>query len=175
MNPLSRWTFEAPKIGDKGRTSSFTATDEERAELASLLDIVSCDSLTADFTISPFARGRYRLKGTLLAKLTQACVVTLDPIVTGLEEPFDVEFWPQDQISASTANESDVLTSRDPEPLIGGSIEVGRIVFEHLSAGLDPFPRKDDASLDKILADIDHKEPSAGPFAALARLKGGSN
>lgn len=175
MNPLSHWTFDAAKVGDKGRNGSFSASDEERAGLAGLLDVLSCDALAAQFTISPLSRGRFRLKGTLVAQLTQACVVTLDPMPTAVEEPFDVEFWPEAQIPVSSANESDVLTSRDPEPLVAGVIDVGRIVFEHLSAAIDPFPRKEDASLDKLLSEIEQGAPSAGPFAALARLKGGSS
>ena len=36
----------------------------------------------------------------------------------------------------------------DVEPIEHGTIEVGRVVFETLSAALDPYPRKSGATLE---------------------------
>jgi len=58
----------------------------------------------------------------------------------------------------------------DPEPLIGGAVDLGAIATEFLVLGVDPYPRKPGAVFDPPQ---DHK-PDGGPFAALAKLtKGG--
>jgi hypothetical protein len=56
---------------------------------------------------------------------------------------------------------------------VGGQIDVGRVVFECLAAGVDPFPRKPDATLDRRSsqpADGGTSKPES-PFAVLANIK----
>ena len=53
-------------------------------------------------------------------------------------------------------------------PIENGKIAYGRLIYECISAGLPPYPRKPDATLDwqekPATADVH-------PFAALAKLK----
>ena len=61
----------------------------------------------------------------------------------------------------------------DPEPIVAGQIDVGRVVFECLAAAIDPFPRKPDAALDRstsAAADGGAGKPES-PFAVLANVK----
>ncbi|MEI9901691.1 MAG: hypothetical protein WDN31_18045 [Hyphomicrobium sp.] len=48
--------------------------------LAEALDLPGCRQLVSDFTIRATGKGHYRLAGKVTAHVTQACVVTLDPV-----------------------------------------------------------------------------------------------
>ena len=54
----------------------------------------------------------------------------------------------------------------DPEPLIGGVVDLGALATEFLILGLDPYPRKPGA----VFEPPQDREPQGGPFAALAKL-----
>ena len=50
-------------------------------------------------------------------------------------------------------------------------IDVGRVVFETLSAALDPYPRKNGASLEWQDPESAEGVGASGPFGALKKLK----
>ena len=112
--------------------------------------------------------------GTVSASVGQNCVVTLEPLVNEVEETVDLVFVPQQAApmrgrrSKTDETEPRDVKWDDPEPLIGGVVDLGALATEFLIVGLDPYPRKPGAVFEPPL---DHK-PEAGPFAALAKLKG---
>jgi hypothetical protein len=57
----------------------------------------------------------------------------------------------------------------DPEPLIGGSVDLGALATEFLILGIDPYPRKPGA----IFEPPQDRMPDEGPFAALSKLTKG--
>lgn len=59
----------------------------------------------------------------------------------------------------------------DPEPLLGGVVDLGALATEFLILGLDPYPRKSGAVFE---APPDRK-PEDSPFAALAKLTKGQD
>ncbi len=61
----------------------------------------------------------------------------------------------------------------EPEPIVGGQLAVGRIVFECLAAALDPFPRAAGATLDRHEAAPQSAGAGApsSPFAVLAKIR----
>lgn len=173
MTALRDWFHLVADSPERGLDTTRTATAEELIELARELDIPACERLCVTYEIRPVANGHYRFAGTLEAELTQACVVTLEPVPARLSETFAVELAP----AAELADEEPVLGDRevssvpDTEPIEDGRIEVGTMVFGILSAALPPYPRKEGVEFDwvdpKIAADPD----AASPFAALAKLK----
>jgi hypothetical protein len=58
----------------------------------------------------------------------------------------------------------------EPEPIVGGKIDAGRIVFESLAAAIDPYPRLPDAEFEGPLSAPEGGKPES-PFAVLASLK----
>ena len=80
--------------------------------LARALDLIACKSLDADYTIKPIGAARYRLSGTLRAEVEQTCVVTLEPVSSEIKEPFDFEFWPEQDLPAPVAENWICATSR---------------------------------------------------------------
>ena len=55
----------------------------------------------------------------------------------------------------------------EPEPLIGNSVDLGALATEFLILGIDPYPRKSEATFEPPSA---RDDPATHPFAALAAL-----
>jgi Large ribosomal RNA subunit accumulation protein YceD len=167
------WDYATREIPDSGLSRQREAAPDELARIVRTLDLVACNVLRAEYTIKPSVAGRYRLAGSLHAEITQACVVTLEPVVSTIEEGFDVTFWPQEDIPAPESGAVDLDDEPEPEPIVAGQIAVGRVVFETLAAAIDPFPRKPDASLDRhetAPPGVSESKPES-PFAVLANIK----
>ena len=162
------WWHAATDIPERGLKNSRTATEAERVAFAKALDILSCEALEATYQIMPAAGGGYRLEGGIDAAVTQACVVTLEPVAGRVADSFSVEFRHEVDDSVSEY-EVEILSMAEVEPIENDRIDVGRIVYETLSAGLDPYPRKEDAEFG--WTDPKAAEAPANPFAVLKKLK----
>ena len=126
------WIDETRELGVGGRATTRRASAEECNSIAAALGILACDNLVFDYTLKPIADGRYRIKGTLKADVTQECVVSLEPVPATIDEEVVVEFWPPHLLAERRVDgEHAILGETDPEP-IGqlGRFETGRIAFE---------------------------------------------
>ena len=171
-SPLA-WEDAVRDVPESGLTGTRDAAPDELAAVARALDLIECARLGVHYAIQPLSGGRYRLSGRLHAELTQACVVTLDPVGSTLEEVFEVTFWPPQDMPVPESGELAIDDAPEPEPILGGRIAVGRVVFESLAAALEPYPRKPGAVLDwhpQGPANNDQAGPTS-PFAVLANLK----
>lgn len=150
-----------------GDRIDINANAGELAAIAGRLRLLSLDRLDAHTVL---ARDGERVKATgrLKASLSQACVATGEPVAEHVDEAFSLSFVP-----APTA---DVELELDAEQLDtifhdGASIDLGTAIADTLALAVDPYPRsaKADAALREagVLS-----EEEAGPFAALAALKG---
>jgi uncharacterized metal-binding protein YceD (DUF177 family) len=169
MSEPLNWSYRTTDVPEAGLREKRAATEAERAVVASTLDLVSCERLTSDYVIRAIGQGHYRLAGKVTAQLTQSCVVTLDPVAQSVEGAFDVEFWPVGKLTESSGEEVEALSAAEIEPIERGLIDAGRIVFETLSASVDPYPRKPGVQFEADES-VDTNIP-AGPFAALKKLK----
>jgi uncharacterized metal-binding protein YceD (DUF177 family) len=166
------WTHRITEIPDEGLKVSRSATPPELDAVTRALGILSCEALSADYVVKALGGGRYQMTGKLSALITQACVVTLEPVEEKLAEDVDVTFWPPgDLLPSSGEDEAEVLSLPEIEPIEHGEIEAGRVLFEILSASLDPYPRKPGARFEWEDAAEEKASGSVGPFAALKGLK----
>lgn len=166
---LSDWTHNVADIPAGGLDREREASDSERTAIAEHLKLLKLDRLAARYRIKSLGNGGYRLSGKVTAAVEQACVVTLDPVADAIDAPFDVEFQPEVERPADDA-EASVLAGPDVDILERGVIPVGRIVFETISASLDPYPRRRGAEFN--WQDPRQVEPEeTSPFAALSQLK----
>ncbi len=168
--PLA-WSHRTLDIPDGGLHVAQSATPAECVAIARALGIVSCERLAADYLVRALGEGRFRLKGKLDACLTQECGVTLEPVPQSIEETLDVSFWPAETVPRGGEEEVEVLSAPEIEPIEHGQIEAGRVLFEILSASLDPYPRKPGARFDWEEAPGEASPGATGPFAALKKLK----
>lgn len=173
MTVLTDWTIAVSEIPAAGKRFARTATDADRRALAETLEIPEVTALACDLRVRALRQGRYRLTGTVTAQVVQSCVVWLEPVAGEVHEALDLEFWPADQIPqpSSTAQDEffDPEAPDGAEPIEHGRIELGRLVYEVVSAGLDPYPRKAGAKLD--VQEAPEIAAEVHPFAALAKLK----
>lgn len=171
MSEAIRWRYRVTEVPERGLRQTRAATEAECGDLARALDIGGCQKLTCTFTIRSIGDGRYRLAGDLDAEVVQACVITLEPLQQKVKSDFDVAFWPATTISSPGEEEVEALGAAEIEPIEHGEIDVGRIVFETLSAAIDPYPRKPGAAFESEDAAGLSGPATAGPFASLKKLK----
>ncbi|WP_458096643.1 YceD family protein [Roseomonas sp. WA12] len=150
-------------VGPEGRQERLEATAEERAALAERLGLLGLDALTADLTIQP-APGGLRARGTLRAKVVQACVVTLDPVPQAVEEPLDWRILPLGEEPSDELDEGPDEIESEPD----GTVDLGEAAAQSLALALDPYPRAPGAELPDSARDA-----ASSPFAALRGLKPG--
>ena len=154
-----------------GRTVTLEADATACAAIAKRLALVELDRFAATVEVRAVAGG-IGLRGEVRAALVQSCAATDLPVPATIAEPFDLKFLrdlrPNDDEEVEVelgAEDIDVL------PFEHDRVDLGEVAVQTLSLALDPFPRHPDA--DRILAEKGVlSEEQAGPFAALAALKG---
>lgn len=171
--------FAVRKIPDAGLAVSLVATPEELVALAERMGILACESVRADLTLRKSDRDRrVDAVGRLTAKVTQACVVSLEPVPEAIDEPLNLLFLDESLIETDAdkeITEEELLDDTPvPDPIVRGQIDVGAVVAECLALALDPYPRRADAVFDAPKVPDD--EPvRPNPFAALRVLQGGGD
>jgi uncharacterized metal-binding protein YceD (DUF177 family) len=163
------WVVPLAQVPGTGKRVSFSATAAERAAFASAAGLEACDDLAADLSIEPLAGGSYRVRGHVSAKITQACVVTLEPVPARLDEQLLVDFRADFDQAMKCRHEVDLDEEADIEPIDTAGLLVGRIIYESLVSAIDPYPRKPDAALPEASGQGDLGKTN--PFAVLAQLK----
>jgi len=154
---------------------SYAPDRETCAEIAADLDLMDLRKARLEGTISPVGSDDWLLEARLGATVQQACVVTLAPVTTRIEEAVTRRFVhempdiPQDEEEVEMP-EDDTL-----EPL-GQEISLQAVLRESLSLALPPYPRAEGAELGEAVFAEDGTTPmrdeDAKPFAGLAALKG---
>jgi len=157
------------EIQATGRHIELEASAEVRAALAKPAGVEAIERLSASFDLSWRGRDGIHVAGEVRATVHQACVVTLEPLINRISEPFALDFAPvrDEKLKEDSEIEIDVDAADEPEPLSGNSIDLGLIATEFLILGIDPFPRKPDAAFTGPAPD----DAAGHPFAALAALK----
>ena len=163
------WSHAATEIPSAGRAFTRQATAAECHAVAAALGILGCAKLEASYKLRPLGKGRYQLEGPCTAAVTQACVATLAPVAASLTLPLDLVFALDAATSLSGGEEVEVSELPEIEPIENGRLDIGRVVFETLAAGLDPYPRAREAAFSWLDPKDTGEKPN--PFAVLATLK----
>ena len=82
----------ADQIGPQETEREIVANEAERARLAERFGLLALDRLTARLQLKRGRAGLIRLHGRFEADVTQACIVTLEPVRAQLAESFTVAF-----------------------------------------------------------------------------------
>jgi uncharacterized metal-binding protein YceD (DUF177 family) len=166
----------AASLGADRKQLHLEATPAERDALGRRLDLLGLDRLEADLTVEIRHGGAVHLQGTLIADVIQACVVTLEPVKDHIEAPFE-RIYSAAELPDDSEDEIAVsLEEGEPaEALVDGAFDAGEAVAEQLALELDPFPRAPGVSFEGYESGESSEKAESGPFAALARLKRGSD
>jgi uncharacterized metal-binding protein YceD (DUF177 family) len=166
--PFSR-PFDIEARRDYPASVRIEANEEERRALARAFQIPAIASLRADLTVARRAAGRFDVSGSVDARVTRVCVVTLEPFETEVHEDVDEAFVAAPEAGSRAGREVviDQAGGDPPEPVVNGRIDLGALAAEYVALGLDPYPRKPGVSFD---VGSEPDSPPESPFAALAGL-----
>lgn len=153
-------------VGAAGSKLKVSPRPEELRALADANGLQSVERLEAELDLVREGRSTLRVRGRLEADVVYSCVVTLEAVPGHVSEEIDVRFRDGPSFDAP-GGEVSMEADDPPEPAPGGMADVGAIVAEFLSLGLDPYPRSPGANLD----DIAPRPSRESPFAALQQLK----
>jgi Large ribosomal RNA subunit accumulation protein YceD len=152
-------------VPDTGLDVEVAASEAERAILAQAGGLVAVHEFEADFQVRKMDRTRFKVTGSLCARVTQTCVVSLEPFETLVRADIDVDFAPSG-VSGRAPAAAFRGGEDPPDPIIGGKIDLGALAAEFLVLNLDVYPRKPGVSFDAV--GVRGEPPGANsPFAVL--------
>jgi uncharacterized metal-binding protein YceD (DUF177 family) len=142
-----------------------------RAAIAAELGIPGIERLRFQGEIRPSGGEDWLLDATLEARVVQACVVTLVPVVTDMTETVRRTYlakMPEPEGDEVEMPEDD---SAEPLPRV---IDAGHVLTEAIVLALPPWPRAPGAELGSVTITAPGAEPLAEaeikPFAKLAEM-----
>jgi len=169
-HPNSPWSYPVvvARIPAAGAHVAFAANAAERAALAGIAGVREILEAQAGFHLT-HVRGAIQARGHVSGLIGQDCVVTLEPLENRVEEDIDVIFAEPDTAAVATPKVDIGEDEPDPpEIIVNGAIDLGRLATDMLFLGIDPYPRKADAT---FAAAKEPSDPREHPFAALSALQ----
>ncbi len=134
-------------------TLAYSANEAERAALARRFGLVAVGRLEVRVTITP-AGEAVLLDGEVEGAVTQACVVTLEPIDSTIASRLSVRYISPDAFAAEVGGEDEEealgAESEDIEPLPEHGIDVGEVAAQYLALSLEAYPRKEGVALERF-------------------------
>lgn len=159
------------QIPEQGLDLTISANSATRQALAAADGLAGIESLEADFHVARRGLAEFNVSGSLRAKVTQVCVLSLEPFDTDIVEEIDVDFAPPAAAALAAAHAGTILGGRGerdpPDPIVDGTIDVGALAAEFLALGLDPYPKKPGVEFVPIIVP---EEQDERPFAVLKKL-----
>lgn len=159
-------------------TVKMEAGPAEMKALAELWKVLDVRSLKAEMQVTRWKKDGIRIKGRVKAEIEQACVVTLEPVPSRIDEPFEQVFVPEGSklarivLSDTAEMVLDPEGPDAPETFTGDTIDAGEVVAEAVALAIDPYPRKKGVDFDEQVQDEPSQEwERPSPFAALKDWK----
>lgn len=185
MNTTSVARNEPPfsyivKVGNVSANPAEVRLHADPQELKGLADLWAVESvlqLEALVQIARWKKDGLRIKGRVRARIIQACVVSLEPVETDIDEEIDQIFVPEGSKLARivTGENSEMVLDPDgpdlPELFIGDTIDAGAIVAEFAALAIDPYPKKPGVEFSGHIEDTAENDKRPSPFAALKDWK----
>jgi hypothetical protein len=192
----NEWSYlvEVDEVEDAPKTYQFSASDNERVDLARRLNVLSVEKANATITLQDIGGGVVHAIGMVRADVTQSCVVSLVPISEHIEDEFEGWFGDKAKSAVSFAKarserdskkgpakgpvEAEIMEeSVDPEPIVGGKVDIGELATQYLSLAINPYPHAPDAPREFTIGPKGAKTDGDGaslrknPFEALKDWK----
>jgi uncharacterized metal-binding protein YceD (DUF177 family) len=176
--PAFSYPVKVGHVSTNPVTVRLEANDLELQDLAKVWKVLSVESLKADLQIARWKKDGVRFKGRVQAQITQACVVTLEPVHSKIDEQFEQIFVPEGSKLARvvTGESAEMFIDPDgpdlPDAFAGDTIDAGLAVSEFAALAIDPYPRKPGVEFtDHIEGDPADKGGRPNPFAVLKDWK----
>lgn len=153
-------------LPDAGLEVKVEAKPAERLSLAGFLDVVSVEEARASLLLQRWRGHGVRVTGTIHARLTQTCVVSLQPLAAQVACDVDRKFLPETMLDRDADPHEMIIDpdGEDPPDPLPHSLDLGELAAEELALNLDPYPRRADLSDPSV--EQETPEP-LNPFSAL--------
>ncbi len=167
-DPQSPVSFLAnvARLPQKGLPVVIEADTAQRAALAKEHGLLSVEAYRAELLVASWKRNAVKVSGRVEADITQACIVTLDPVEAHIDEPVEALLLPEDSKLGRQGFEGggEILLDAEgpdsPETFSGDTIDVGALAEQFFGLAIDPYPRKPGVSLEAA----DEDEPAENEF-----------
>lgn len=155
VDPQSPVSFRAniTRLPQKGLLLVIEADAAQRAALAEEHGLISVESYRAELLVASWKRNGVKISGRVEADITQACIVTLEPVEAHIDEPVEALLLPEDSKLGRQGFDGggEILLDAEgpdsPETFSGDTIDVGALAEQYFGLAIDPYPRKQGASL----------------------------
>lgn len=173
--PLAH-SYNLARLGNAGDTVRLDADAAQRAAIAVLAEALSLSRFSVQVGLKKATPSRFLLEYRLQAEIVQACVVTLEPVVSEVDRTFTRELhFVGSGHRASVAPELDLPAQdismdegEEPEEIESLHYDLMGPALEEFLLALDPYPRCPGVEFDpQAHADA----PPESPFAVLKGLK----
>lgn len=176
MSPSLTHSYNLSRLGNAGDTVSLDADETQRAAIARLAEALSVTRFDVQVVLKKAAPNRFVLDYRLQAEVTQACVVTLVPVVSQVDTSFTRELHfagPGHRAPAKPeldlpAQDISLDEGEEPEEIESLHYDLVGPVLEEFLLALDPYPRCPGVEFD---AAAHADAPPESPFAVLKSLK----
>jgi hypothetical protein len=172
--PLTH-SYNLARLGNAGDTVTITADQAQRAAIAKWSGVLSLEKLEARVEIKKLGPSHYGLDFVLEGAVTQACVVTLEPVPALIERRFsrELHFTGPVRHKPATADSVpdlvlDSAEEEGPEEIESLHYDLAGPVLEEYILSLEPYPRRPGVEFAPQIEPSDRPE---SPFAVLKSLK----
>lgn len=183
------WTYriEGKDIDTQPKKISLAPEKDEKDKIAERLDLKALEDLEVNLSLQRVGGGNIvKVEGVLNADVIQQCVVSLEPVKKTVQKEFDAYYTnPEEAVPFSSASKKLKMRDEhdevpmmdeweDPEWMDDGAIDLGELVVQHLSLGLEDFPKKEGQHFEEGDEAEMLRQPSdtrRNPFAALQYWK----
>lgn len=177
-SPLA-YPINVARLPTRGMPLRIVADEDQRRELADAHGLLTVERLEAELLVTAWKSRGVRVTGRLRAKISQSCVVTLEPVVSRMDEPITAVFAPEGSrlLRPDMDEGGEILLDAEgpdgPEPFTGNEIDAGALVEEFFALAIDPYPRKAGVALEagEEAADPDAEEARGPLHDQLRQLK----
>lgn len=175
MNTPFSHFYNLGRLGNAGDKVEFAASADELAAIAAWSGVLSLERFAVDVDIKKLGPTRFRLDYRVQADVTQACVVTLDPVPGRIDRSFsrELNFVGSSRREIESAPGDVVLdpgSDEGPEDIESLHFDLAAAALEEYSLALDPYPRRPGVEFSPGQEPSDTPE---SPFAVLKSLKKG--
>lgn len=161
--PILSEKLDLASLADTPRSIALTADPQQCAALAAAFGLPSIIALSGQFKLHRTRPGPVAAQLDLTARITQTCVVSLEPFEQHITERTTLALLTTAQ--AAKLDPAAPIDPDAPDDIVaeGTIVDLGAILAEQLALAIDPYPRKPGVT---IAADTAAVPPS--PFASLA-------
>lgn len=161
MQSEHSYLVKAGHVGKEPQSHMIGADEVTRAALAARFGLPAIAALGGTFLLRRERGGIIAASLDMRARVTQVCVITLEPFEAVIAEQAELRFVPAGLLDEQELT-PESLEGPDEIPYADDVIDLGEALAEQLALSLDPYPRKPGAALPEGTSD-----GAASPFAGL--------